>query len=294
MDGVFAVPAGKSPSASHRFFNRLHRVNIPDAEMDRRITAARSYGFPEVAEPLPPKNKPVAIVCGGPTLETTHHLLTHWPGDITACKRAGSWLYDRGITPTALVDMDQDTVPERLDERLKEIPHYLAHQMRPDYFEAAKDHNVILWHPWHGGDGQHDRDWWAIGNGPTVGCRSVFLMLHLGYRNIHLFGMDGNFTHVQHIYDGPDETPYERSDQIRVIVNGRVFLSQPAMARQAIVLRDLTQRTSKFVRYQIYGDSLLSAIVGPEKEPDIKVALRPEQAASGGMRRTPPETLAGD
>lgn len=287
MTGVFAVPGGKSPSASHRQFNLSSRVPLDPDALAERIENALSYGFPEVEAPLPERDDPVAVVCGGPSLEHTYSILKAWPGQIWACNSVGNWLTDRGVCVDAVVHMDLDSKPDLLDPRLKDVPHYLGHAMRPDFFDAARDYNVILWHPWHGGHGDPDGKW-CIGNGPTVGCRSVFLGLHLGFRKIHLFGMDGNFEDdIQHVYDADDENRYPRypnGHKFAVRVNGREFITVKPFMRQAMVLRHLIALTRKHVRYAVHGDSFTSAVLAPKAQPRIETLLTSEQVKTIGRQ----------
>lgn len=257
-------------------------TNISVEDCARNIAYARSLGLPEVKEPADIDDAPAVIAGAGPSLGDTWGYIRDIGGKIWSCRTA-SYLMDKGIRPDAIVHTDASTSMDDLDGRTKDIPHYLASCIRSDTFDTAlaEGYNVILWHPWHNTEAD-PHDAWLIGNGANVGIRSIFLAMHLGQREIHLFGLDGNMSDRVHVYD-PDDNKYgtygDGDNIVRIAVNGREFRTYVAFLRTAMLIRMAANNLRGVVDFRVYGDSMLAAIMAPKDDPKLEARLTKTQQA---------------
>lgn len=226
----------------------------------RRYTEINLRRGLEEIELEPVRNDPLYIVCSGPSLSETWPELVDRRGTIWALNAAFDWLCRKGIRPDYGVCLAGEN---KILHYFHEIGHsdkfLFASQTHPDLVDRALDRgaSVTLWHT------QHPEEWdmptpkgKRIFGGGTVGSRSFELAWVLGYRDVHVLGMDACLS--------PDgriavETPmYEdrRNDLRTFTVNGRAFVALPSHARQvedfASVLRPLTGMEVTF-----YGDGLM-------------------------------------
>jgi hypothetical protein len=140
--------------------------------------------------------------------------------------------------------------------------HILASQCHPAVFPAAGP-QALVFHPNIPGIERSinaaGRPVHLIGGGSTVGLQAMVIAYVLGYRRIHLAGMDGSYrdgeghAYAQSLNDG------ERT--IEVIVGGQTFKAAPWMAQQAeefqVVAAELANMGCEIV---IGGDGLLPAV----------------------------------
>jgi hypothetical protein len=285
--GYVRVTAGRPPGPPPpelKIYGSVTAIDgiADDADGHVRVQSALARGLPEVGAPSMPRDDPIAIVCGGPSLAQTYWMLQGWSGALWACNGAGSWLLDRAIRPSGIVAMDPCAPARWLDPRIRDVPHYLSNIVPPSFFDAAAGFNVVLWHPWHA-TAYDPEDKWRIGNGGTVGLRAVYLALHLGWRRIHLFGLDGNMSgRVEHVYDTENFQRPVYEDVFPVTCQGRRFITTLAFAWQAVHLRRLAKETQGVVEFAVYGDSLLSAVMAAGEDIDFHADLTSEQAARIG------------
>jgi Protein of unknown function DUF115 len=182
--------------------------------------------------------KGVAIICGsGPSLadciDEIRELRKH--GLIFALNGAASYLFEHGIIPDYQVIMDAQ--PQTIDLVGPARQHLFASMVDPSLFDRVPD--AVLWHATYGdvmvdeqeGFPMPDHDYCLIGSGITVGNTSLPLAYAMGYRELHIFGMDschrGAEGHVnaQPINDG--------DPCMTVEFNGKQYVSSFVMKLQA-------------------------------------------------------------
>tara|TARA_R110000868_G_scaffold92457_2_gene256603 strand:- start:11424 stop:12212 length:789 start_codon:yes stop_codon:yes gene_type:complete len=210
------------------------------------------------------RNGSLYIVCSGPSLREM------WPelldadgkrkGEIWALNSAFDYLCDKGIRP----DYGVCLAPE------KEILRYFQKMQAGDKFMfAATTHidlvdraldcgaTVVLWHS------AQPEEWdlpvYAgplVFGGGTVGTRAIDLAWLIGWRDVHVLGMDASLSTDDRI--GVETPMYDdRRDSLEVFLcNGRAFVAMPSHARQvedfASVIRPLHG-----LDVTLYGDGLL-------------------------------------
>lgn len=211
---------------------------------------------------LPPHDG-VAVLCGGgPSLGDC---LTEIPklGRVFACNGAAKYLYDRGIKADYQIIMDAKPETASLVGPAKD--HLFASQVDPKCFR--KKPSATLWHASYGSvlvdeqDGfpKHGDDYAIIGASISVGNTALILLYALGYRTIHVFGMDSSHREGSgHAYRQAmnDEDPCTI-----VEFNGKSYTCSVTMALQAeYFMERARQLKAEGVNLIVHGSGLLPAM----------------------------------
>jgi uncharacterized Rossmann fold enzyme len=149
-------------------------------------------------EPHPARTTPgerVAVVCFGPSLNETWEQVREYPF-IISCSGSHKFLIERGIVPTWHIEVD----PRRhkialIGEPHPSVQYLIASTCAPEVFDHLAGFDVKLWHVF---DGEAEalrvlpHGEWAITGGCSVGLRAMGIAAFLGFRDVHVFGMDGS------------------------------------------------------------------------------------------------------
>ena len=219
-------------------------------------------------------NEPVAVVGGGPSIRYTVDTLRNFKTIICAGS-SHDWLVEQGIVPTYCVILDpEDVVLNYLKKAHPNCIYLVSSSCHPKVFEAMQDFAVVRWHAagvepeWYMGEwekaGIKDGDYKPlIGGGCTCGLRSISIAHLLGYRNLHLFGLDSNLDmndDRHHAYDFVDPEREFLGDVIEMVVgderNGRRFRVAKYMMAQLWGLRDLIGMYYDQFDVTVHGDSI--------------------------------------
>lgn len=242
----------------------------------------------------------VCIVGGGPSLQSEVGALRHLVkrgAKTFAVNKSHDWLLKRGLPCdyAALLD-PKDWVADYIDlnlARSKETrrkagklwvePKYLiASQCHDDTVNKFKDHpNAYLWHAAAGlGEkevlnqefkGQH---WVSIAGASVIGLRAPGMCHGLGFREMHLFGLDGstkmtNGEHKLYAYDKPHTEKTWVPFNVELTSGWkRTFLSNHHMARSVFEFEDQMRDWDTMIKAErldpfrvfVHGDPEHSAI----------------------------------
>lgn len=215
----------------------------------------------------------IAVVGFGPSLQETWEGVHQFPY-VISCSGAHKFLIERGIVPTYHAEVD----PRAHKVGLLGPPHpnveyLISSTCHPDYFTHLSGFNVKLWHVFDASDngirllppGE-----WAITGGCDVGLRAMTLAAFLGFRDLHIFGLDGCAK------DGTRhaaEHPYGKQKYAETVYEGKTYLTTPAMleaARQTVY--ELKQMPT--VRATFYGEGLTQAMA-KDYQPDGAELYKP-------------------
>ena len=214
-------------------------------------------------QPHEKRPEPIAVVGFGPSLRDTWEKIRDFKFVIT-CSGSHRFLIDHGIVPQWHVEVD----PRPHKVTLLGAPHadveYLvASTCHPDYFAHLSGFNVKLWHVFDATDEgirQLPAGEWAVTGGCDVGLRAMTLAAFMGFRDLHVFGLDGcardNERHAA-------AHPYgkQKFDEVRYPDDsGKSYWTTPAMleaSRQT--LHELQQMPT--VRATFYGEGLTQAMM---------------------------------
>lgn len=207
-----------------------------------------------------PKQGKLYIVCSGPSLLDTWRELLPRDGEIWALNAAFDWLCKQGVRPDYGVALACENQITRYFQEAGEGDQFLfASQTHPELVDRALERgaSVTFWHVAHpeGWDVPVPKGVKVFGAG-TIGTRALDLAWVLGWRDIHILGMDACISPDGRI--AVDIPMYEdRRDSLRTFcINGRAFVAMPSHAHQvedfASVIRPLTG-----LSVTLYGDGLL-------------------------------------
>jgi hypothetical protein len=136
----------------------------------------------------------VAVVGYGPSLRKTWEQLKDFKHIIT-CSGSHRFLLERGIVPEYHVEVDPRPHKIQLIGQPHPATTYLiASTCSPKLFDHLDGFNVQLWHVF---DSKEEgirilpRGEWALTGGCDVGSRAITIAGFLGFRDVHVFGMDG-------------------------------------------------------------------------------------------------------
>ena len=160
--------------------------------------------------------------------------------------------------------------------RTKGCKYLIASQCHPTLFDTliARGEEVIIWHLATDNMGEWSRDpsspiyqHYMIPGGSTSGLRAIVLAFAMGFRVFHLFGYDSCLSEKLRKVNGEiyDEKKADGTDKaIKLVVSGKNFTADPAMASQANefqdLLKSLYQKDDPFV-VKGYGEGLIQHII---------------------------------
>lgn len=227
----------------------------------RRYTLANLERGLEHIEVGQVRNDPLYIVCSGPSLSETWRELEGRPGEIWALNAAFDWLCKKGIRPDYGACIACEDAILRYFQEVQEGDKFLfASQTHPELVDRiiAKGGQIKFWSvacptDWHQMPKLREP---LIFGGGTIGTRAIDLAWVLGFRDIHLLGMDASLS--------PDgrisvDTPMYEADRHKLrtfSVNGRSFVAMPSHARQVEDFADIL-RPLKGLSITVYGDGML-------------------------------------
>lgn len=252
--------------------------NIRDQTHDaaKHMRYAHSLGLPELKnEPRPRMGKAI-IVGGSPSmknhLEHIRRLADDPDNTLFAVNWSHTWLIQNGIVPDACVFFEIDAEPEdTLKAAHQDVTYYICSHCHPTTFDELKGFKRVLWHtPPNSpiekevGDeifpGSN-----LVGGGIGTFTRTLTIALHVGYRNIELFGVDSSFpdnatsTHV----DGYETTAKPDVDGFYIYAKvedtGEIkrFRSMGYLALQVEEFKEYCKVNHSVFAIRVHGDGLL-------------------------------------
>ncbi len=215
--------------------------------------------------------KHVCIVGGAPSLADDLDgikLRKRLGHTIWALNGAHDYLIERGIVPDALLIMDARPHNIKFLEHLhKRVEYMLCSRCHPSLFDAVKGYKVTLWHSYDEGVAEYlevehsDKPWAAFTGGGTVGLRAMTMAEGVGYKFIHLYGMDSSYEDdAGHAYAQPQNDDERVVD---VFVGDRKFRAAPWMVRQVENFQEqYPMLAEKGVRVSVHGRGMLPYVAG--------------------------------
>lgn len=180
---------------------------VPAHKPDQLLSNVRyalTLGLPEVKQ-CAAHDGILSIAGGGPSIADTYQDLT---GFVAACNGSLGWLIEKGVTPQMCGVCDPSEHMVDIVDAVPGVAYFIASCVHPKVFDKllAAGCTIYLWHL-HPIDGldellkEHYPDGWVqIPGGCTMGTRWLTLGYHLGFRKMHIHGLDSSFRETSHAY----------------------------------------------------------------------------------------------
>jgi hypothetical protein len=237
----------------------------------QNIVSALKRGLPELTPGLCSHDGNFVIVGSGPSApdflkEIRAERELNRP--ICAIKGAHDLLCSNGINPDLFLCVDPRDRRENIQLANDDTIYLMASRCHPVMFDHLSNKRVVLWHSFGViAEGDFYKGKPGIGGGSTSGLRAITVGYVMGYRNFILYGMDSCLAEdrLTKRFTG------EKAGQvIDVIVGGRTFYCNGAMAQQAQEVQEL-MNCLPGLHLDIKGDGLLAAIWAERKRMGLTV-----------------------
>lgn len=226
---------------------------VPGETLARNASHSRTLGLPMLGEARHPF---LAVVGGGPSVKDHIDELKSWPGAIWAINGACDYLRGFGIRPRFF---STDPLPGIADLVACSDSAILATWCDPAAFAAARNVELV--------------DIEDCPRGPTTASNAPYLAAQCGFRSVHFFGCESSFGETTHAYD------VDRGmNMLRVVCNGREFLTSPQMMMQAEYLGEILRSVPV---YRDRSGGLLSAVIA---DPEIDVIAASRSVYDAAMK----------
>ena len=206
------------------------------------------------------RDEPAAIVCFGPSLNDTWEQVRNFKY-VFSCSGSHRFLIDRGIIPNWHVEVDpRPHKIKLLGEPHPDVEYLIASACSPLLLIHLENFNVKLWHVYDPTDSGYQMvppSDWSIMGGCDVGLRTLSLAAFLGFRDLHVFGMDQSAGTVDKPTERHAQTHPNGGKNFEVCEYGGVtYRTTPAMAEAArTVWHELDQMPKVSVKF--YGEGLV-------------------------------------
>jgi hypothetical protein len=216
-----------------------------------------------------PADKPIsdsiAVANFGPSLKQTYREILKYKHLIT-CSGAIKFLWDKGLRPSMFdhwyhLDVDpREHKIKLLGKPHKGITYLPASACHPKYFDYLKGCDIKLWHIFANAEDAIrilPQGEWALTGGSSVGLRTLTMARFLGYRDLKIFGMDGN---ISHSGTHAAEHPNSPKGYVTTEVNGIMFKTTPSMLA---VAKETAHELDEMpdVTFEFFGDGLVQEIM---------------------------------
>ena len=242
-------------------------------EIKNNIHYSLSLGLTELGLSPCKHDGTFVIVGSGPTLK--NHIK-----DIIKEQRAGrpicaingaaDYLTFHNVIPDLFLTTDPRPMPQNFKYRNPKTVYLIASRCHPDTLNSvmaiSKGTNVMLWHAWMDKaetDELINQKKIGIGGGTTSGLRAINVAYVMGFRKVHMYGLDSCLDEegAKRVMDG------KMADEVKtidVIVGGRRFVCNMAMAQQADDFQGVYDIMPD-MKITSFGDGLISAIIEQRK-----------------------------
>ena len=255
-----------------------------DESNSSNIRSALARGLSEFSPALCKHDGHFVIAASGPSLpsfleEIKQERLKGRP--ICAINGAHDFLVSNGVEPDLFVTCDpKNTILGNVQKKNANTVYLLASRVSPEVFDHLSDKKIVLWHSLlGGGEPKPDMKWedfelspecqefrghLGVGGGTTSGTRAIYIGYLMGFRNFILYGMDSCLAKDRYTKRFSGEN-IGRAKLIDVIVDGKRFFSNGAMALQASEFQDIVNHLTD-AHFEAKGDGLIAAILSARKK----------------------------
>ncbi len=228
-------------------------LELRDAQVLHAISKIKNRVAPDTA-----KGESIAVVCYGPSLKD------NWPdvlryNSIITCSGAHKFLIENDISPTYHLDVDpREHKIELMGTPHPRVEYLMASCCHPKMWEHLEGMDVKLWHVFSNEEESKrilPKNEYAITGGSSAGHRAIMMAYFLGYRDIHVFGMDGCVKETSHAGKHPNAIEKTKS----ITYNGKEFQTTTSLLYCAKELHnELNQMPG--AKFHFHGQGLTQEI----------------------------------
>jgi hypothetical protein len=219
--------------------------------------------------PYPCQPTELCLIGGGPSLsEELPQLRKLVDAGAKPVTMNGShqWLLDQGLKPSVHVMLDSRPFNARfVNNPVSTCKYLIASQCHPAVFDRLDGYDVWIWHCVNDVPGTEEilkehyfGQFFMVPGGSTVMLRAILLMRMLGFKRMHIFGMDSCLNGRHHAYAQPEN---DDEKTITVKFAGREFQTTVALASQADDFVKFVEHLGDKIDLAFYGDGLIKYIV---------------------------------
>ena len=231
----------------------------------------------------------IQILCGGPSLnEFKDEVIENWKNGMKTITVNGTykWAQDHGLTNVNQCMIDARPFNKRFVEPPRDDCYYfIASQCDPSVFADLPHDRTFFWHC-TGSPEAVDvveasyPEYIIAGGGSTVALRTICLMRVLGFKLMHIYGMDSCCVDGDHhAYSQPENDYKVKNIPITIgSLNGagvneiRTFDCQPWMAYQAFDLQEMVKYMGDEFKLDVKGNGLIAHLLQTGADmPEIEV-----------------------
>lgn len=248
---------------------------VPMWLRDEQIKQAiQRPGVGRIALRYEPRPEPIAVVGFGPSLTETWEQVKQF-AFVMSCSGSHKFLVERGVIPTYHVEVDPRPHKVALIGPPQTTTQYLiASTCHGAVFDHLDGCDVKLWHVFDAtreGIRTLPHGEYAVMGGCDVGLRAMTLAAFLGFRDVHVFGLDGCTREGNR---HADSHPLGKQKFQPVEYGGQTYWTTPAMLEAAKqTVHELQQMPTVSVRF--YGEGLTQAMVRDQWKPDEVRTTKP-------------------
>lgn len=227
------------------------------------VQAALARNLPELSPGIVGHDGTMVIVGSGPSMPSFVEDIRQERGrkrPIFAVKAAHDFLCEQGIEPDLFLCVDPRDRSSQLSKANDYTTYLISSRCDASMFDALHNRHVVLVHTW--AEAEHCPEYEGrvlVGGGTTSGLRAITVSYILGFRNIILYGFDSCLDKDKTTKRFTGEA-VEPSKIIDVIVDGKRFWANGAMAQQASELQDY-YKVMPDLHIEAKGKGLIAAIL---------------------------------
>lgn len=223
-------------------------------------------------------NEEIVVVSAGPTLVAED--LRKEKGKIIAVKHAIEPLKKAGITPWAVILLDPR--PHMLNfvkDPATDVLWFVASQVNPEVTKALLEAGCTVW-GYHAsvGAGEHvltsKQPGSIISGGSATATRGLFILRHLGFHRLKLYGYDLSFPDKPDL-DAKDEMGQPKFLEISLGTDHplynvkKCFWTEPQLIAQFEEMKSIIE--GKQFTIEAYGDGIVPFLVRIKKTTDLRM-----------------------
>lgn len=206
------------------------------------------------------------IVASGPSaMDHVEEIRRREVGDVVFCvNQAHDWLIGNGIIPDYFVGLDPCDGWRKILSPHSGVTYLLASVCHAELFDLCPKGQTQIWHAWSGECVEDElkaskaKYPVMVHGGGTAALRCVHLAYLLGFRKIHMYGVDSSFGKEGEPYAHPSRYANAMgSASIEVECAGRVFKTRRDWAGQANDFGKLFDLFGGSCDIQVFGDGLI-------------------------------------